>query len=123
MALPGFHPTTIMKKFRLRGLTRRSLIHKEVILVCRKQQCPEGIPHSDNFPHSQVNDGLMINSRGILEILCSSEQVRSVVYGFPKLDSKGRAHWHGVTGKGGIQRPVSFTIPGGQLILNCQPGA
>jgi len=53
--------------------TGRSLIHKEVILVCRKQQRSLGIPHSHDFAHSQVNDGPVVSSRGIFETLCNSE--------------------------------------------------
>jgi hypothetical protein len=74
------------------ALPTRSLIRKEVILICRKQQCSEGIPHSDDFAHSKVSESLLIGFLGSLESLRNSEQVRIVVYGFPKFDFKGRSH-------------------------------
>ena len=70
-----------------------SLIRNGVILVRRKQQCPEAIPHSDNFAHSNFSDCLLIGVLGSLETLCNSEQMRFVVYGFPKLNCKGRPHF------------------------------
>ena len=63
------------------------------ILVCRKQQCSKRIPHSDDFPHSKVSDSLLVYFLRGLETHSNSEQMRSVVYGFPKLDFKGRRHF------------------------------
>src|SRR5262249_29412 len=70
-----------------------SLIGHEVILIRRKQQCSEAIPHSDNFAHSKVSDCLLIGVLSSLETLCNSEQLRFVVYGFPKLNRKRRPHF------------------------------
>ena len=48
------------------------LIHKEVVLICRKQQCSESIPHSHDFAHSKVGESLLIGFLGSFETLCDS---------------------------------------------------
>src|SRR5262249_720253 len=63
------------------------------ICVGRKQQRTDGIPQADDFAPSKVSDSLLVGFLGSLETRCNSEEMRGVVYGFPKLDFEGRPHF------------------------------
>ena len=98
-----------------------SLFRHEVILVRRKQQCSEAIPHSDDFAHSNVSDCLLIGVLGSLETLCNSEQLRFVVYGFPKLNCKGRPHFVSrvMTIKDGLVLSLGLErVPGANVFMS-----
>src|SRR5262245_22860940 len=63
------------------------------IRVGRKQQRTDGIPHADDFTQSKVSDSLLVGFLGSLETRCNSEDMRAVVYRFPKLDFEGGPHF------------------------------